>query len=894
MGVEPPRARLLLARWAALVAFLAASSVVIRALVYVATSPFPVDPRYILGCVEGAGVDALLASLVAAPILVGVRTGVASIPLATLFLLGSAAGAHYHAMFQRLPARSTLAYLRELHALGSSIRAHTPLWLLALESLLPALLGFVVARQVAPRLARALPAGRRAGGLGLLLAAAVLGSLARAKRAQGQEYYGAIGPWIHVLRVEAEPSLAPPPGPPRANGHGRDLVAGLLTAIGSGNAGPALDPAFPFCMRPRPAQGSPTGRSVILLILESVDARSLALEIEGKRVMPNLARIAADGVAHPHFFATGHQSAHAMTALFAGIPATPFRALLQHAPLAHVQGFPRVLRDAGYLTAYLHGSDLSFEQQREFLGQIGFDRIVEPSPLSDAPRYGWGLPDGVLLGQLSLLVDEQRRAHPEQPYLASAFTVSTHDPYELPPEHQRRFRGGTEFVRFAESLDYLDGELGRFYEWFRREELPRGTLLVVTGDHAPRVPFPGDPADASTGEFEYRFQVPFLVVGLDAETRARAQSAADGLAGGQQDVPATLLAALGLPPLPCEQGRSLLDGGVPSQRFVPSVAGETLEFVYAHEARRRFMLTLGSGRLVEFDLESDPTLRHDLAPGDPRSADVRRLLTDYLGVMRYAVENDRFAPSNAPARVAPSLPRVDRPRFAAHRALTRGSGGPPGNTLAAIDQALKDDAEWAEIDLNLTADGVPVVHHDPTVLRPGGASATLDSMTLAELRALPSGAAIPTLEEVLRKFAGRIGFCLELKAETRVSSMLSLARATLKVLERMPKESRIVIDSFDHMMLATVRRFSSWQIGYDLPQKPVKAEWLDFAAERGFDWVYIRFDVATEDAVRAAHQRGLRVMVYPPARPSDVAGLAAERPDAIMTEDLAAFAAWRK
>ena len=55
-----------------------------------------------------------------------------------------------------------------------------------------------------------------------------------------------------------------------------------------------------------------------------------------------------------------------------------------------------------------------------------------------------------------------------------------------------------------------------------------------------------------------------------------------------------------------------------------------------------------------------------------------------------------------------------RPYNIAHQGA---SGLAPSNTLAAFDRAVQEGADWIEIDVVTTADGVVVVSHDTTVDR---------------------------------------------------------------------------------------------------------------------------------------------------------------------------------
>lgn len=96
---------------------------------------------------------------------------------------------------------------------------------------------------------------------------------------------------------------------------------------------------------------------------------------------------------------------------------------------------------------------------------------------------------------------------------------------------------------------------------------------------------------------------------------------------------------------------------------------------------------------------------------------------------------------------------------AAHRAQWRSA---PENSVPAILDAFEDGAEIVELDVRLTADGVPVLMHDTTVDRTTDGTGRVDSLTLAQVQRLRlreglggSQAAltderVPTLAEAMR------------------------------------------------------------------------------------------------------------------------------------------------
>ena len=102
----------------------------------------------------------------------------------------------------------------------------------------------------------------------------------------------------------------------------------------------------------------------------------------------------------------------------------------------------------------------------------------------------------------------------------------------------------------------------------------------------------------------------------------------------------------------------------------------------------------------------------------------------------------------------------------AHRGA---SGSAPENTLPAFELAVRQGADAFELDVRLTADGVAVVVHDPTLERTTGRRDSVAGQTLAQLREADAGARFspdggrtfpfrgagvvtPTLAEVLRAF----------------------------------------------------------------------------------------------------------------------------------------------
>ena len=146
------------------------------------------------------------------------------------------------------------------------------------------------------------------------------------------------------------------------------------------------------------------------------------------------------------------------------------------------------------------------------------------------------------------------------------------------------------------------------------------------------------------------------------------------------------------------------------------------------------------------------------------------------------------------------------------------------NTAAAIQTAADLGADYAEIDVQLSADGVPVVLHDSNLWRLAGQNLNVADLTAAELTALElpaTGGAtrpgrIPTLAELLDLVAADpqgISLLVELKPTGDNAAVLT--QAVLDLVEQSGVGARLMFMSQD---LTSVNMLQSahpeWWVGY--------------------------------------------------------------------------------
>ena len=128
----------------------------------------------------------------------------------------------------------------------------------------------------------------------------------------------------------------------------------------------------------------------------------------------------------------------------------------------------------------------------------------------------------------------------------------------------------------------------------------------------------------------------------------------------------------------------------------------------------------------------------------------------------------------------------------------------PENTIESLAQAVAAGADAIEFDVRVTADGMAVVHHDPTVDRTTDGRGEIARMTFAQLKELDAGAnftsdagktfpyrgkghRIPSLDEVIEAFPST-----PLMIEIKTPLAAVEVRAAL---ERHKAEDRCLVDS---------------------------------------------------------------------------------------------------
>jgi glycerophosphoryl diester phosphodiesterase len=218
-----------------------------------------------------------------------------------------------------------------------------------------------------------------------------------------------------------------------------------------------------------------------------------------------------------------------------------------------------------------------------------------------------------------------------------------------------------------------------------------------------------------------------------------------------------------------------------------------------------------------------------------------------------------------------------RPLVISHAAC---GGHAPENTLAGIRTALSFGVDAIEIDVQVSADGVPVLMHDLTVDRSTNGSGEVAKLSLKELRALNAGGEpVPTLAEVLELTVGTAVLVIEIKQpgiEERIAEVVRERKALADTM----------VWSFFPQALARMRTAE--------PRIPagllISAEFLprwpqlqELAIRTGLQAVSVFFAGINEEIVRDCQRSGLALYAWTVDSKREMSRLMELRIDGICT-----------
>ena len=231
------------------------------------------------------------------------------------------------------------------------------------------------------------------------------------------------------------------------------------------------------------------------------------------------------------------------------------------------------------------------------------------------------------------------------------------------------------------------------------------------------------------------------------------------------------------------------------------------------------------------------------------------------------------------------LALFQNPTVMAHRGL---SADAPENTLYAFSDAISVGADFIELDVQQTRDGVLVVMHDSNLKRTTGVNKDIWDVDYADIQNLDAGswfdpayanARIPTLEETLQFVDKRAKLNIEIKPTKHGTD--TLEQDVAELITRYQYTDACYVTSFSYGSLKKVKEVNpEIRTGYLMSVAYGQFYSLKYADAFSLNKVFV-----TSQVVNAAHQQGKQIFAWTVNSMSEVRSLCNLHVDSIITDD---------
>lgn len=266
-------------------------------------------------------------------------------------------------------------------------------------------------------------------------------------------------------------------------------------------------------------------------------------------------------------------------------------------------------------------------------------------------------------------------------------------------------------------------------------------------------------------------------------------------------------------------------------------------------------------------------------PPAPRAKGVKARLLGAIGVLAVVVGVGFWAG----ARIIDGISTKDNVEIIAHRGA---AGIRPENTLASVEQALEDGADWVEIDVQETADGQIVVVHDSDFMKLAGVDLKVWNATMEDLAEIDIGGwfdpvyadqRTPLLREVLERARDRAKVLIELKYYGHNEN---LEHRVIEIVEDLGMQDQVATMSLKYPLVQKML-----ELRPDWPSGVLAATAVGDLSGLDGDFVAVSAGRASPWLARSLENRGKALFVWTVNDPLEMSKMISMGADGLITDE---------
>jgi phosphoglycerol transferase MdoB-like AlkP superfamily enzyme len=362
-----------------------------------------------------------------------------------------------------------------------------------------------------------------------------------------------------------------------------------------------------------------TKPNIVIFILESYGREYISAFNKEMKIpnyvgySPFVDSLAQHSMIYTNAYANGYKSIHGMSSIIAGIPS--FENAFTSSPYSKqkIESLVSILKSDGYDTSFFHGAPNGSMGFLGFGNILGYDHYYGKNEFNNDAEFDgvWGIWDEPFFQYFNKTLTQKKA-----PFMATLFSVSSHEPYIVPEKYEGKFPKGT--VNIHQTIGYTDMALKKFFNEAKKQPWYKNTIFVLVADHGNTIAYD-----------EYRKEgnkhtVPILFFSPDEKYVGTNNDWAQ-----QIDIYPTLLDMIGYEKPFRSWGRSLIsDKQV--EPFVMRYSAKMYQFMSGN-----YICTFNGKKAIGFYDKNDKDLKNNLIKNRNKEMDVLELrckafLQDYM------------------------------------------------------------------------------------------------------------------------------------------------------------------------------------------------------------------------------------------------------------------------
>lgn len=235
----------------------------------------------------------------------------------------------------------------------------------------------------------------------------------------------------------------------------------------------------------------PSKPNIVIFILESFSREYCGVFNEDLKLKdyqsytPFIDSLAQHSLYFTNAYGNGYKSIHAMSSVLAGIPSFEDAYTSSDYAQQKVTSLVSILNNEGYDSSFFHGAP------NGSMGFLGYSKILGIKNYYGKTEYNnnkdydgvWGIWDEEFFQYYNATLSQKK-----QPFFATLFTVTSHEPFNLPEKYQKIYTEKKEPI--LKTIQYTDNALRKFFKKANQEKWFKNTIFVLVADHCNTIVHP--------------------------------------------------------------------------------------------------------------------------------------------------------------------------------------------------------------------------------------------------------------------------------------------------------------------------------------------------------------------------------------------------------------------